>query len=155
MKPNSLPMQVLYVRVRDSGFPRLLSTLVFIGRSFTSGGQGRGLCLAHLTAVCKLQANKRYIESLPFNRRSCFSQGERFAVQLPLDARLPSWSRTFIGAPLAVEFERGISGRQICMKVLSNLLQEIDIVLPSPFLSIRFYQLMPGKVDSQFIIQQL
>ena len=39
-----------------------------MGRSFTSGGQGRGLCLAHvLTAVCKLQANKSYIESLPFN----------------------------------------------------------------------------------------
>ena len=38
--------------------------------------------------VCKLQASKRYIESLSLvekDKRSCFSQGERSTVQLPLD----------------------------------------------------------------------
>ena len=34
-------------------------------------------------AVCKIQASKHYIKSLPLvlkNKRSCFSQGERSAV---------------------------------------------------------------------------
>ena len=37
-------------------------------------------------AVCKIQASKHYIESLPLvpkDKRSCFSQDERSAVQLP------------------------------------------------------------------------
>ena len=45
-----------------------------------------GVCVS--TAVCKMQASKRYIESLPSvlkDKRSCFSQGERFAVWLSLD----------------------------------------------------------------------
>ena len=53
-----------------------------MGRGLTSGGQG--LCLVQLCA----KACKRYIESLPLvpkDKRSCFSQGERSAVQLPLD----------------------------------------------------------------------
>ena len=39
-------------------------------------------------AAWKIQANKCYIESLPLvlkDKRSCFSQGERSGVQLPLD----------------------------------------------------------------------
>ena len=39
-------------------------------------------------AVCKIQASKSYIESLPLvlkDKRSCFSQGERFAAQLPVE----------------------------------------------------------------------
>ena len=47
------------------------------------------------TAVCRIQASEHYIESLPLvlkDRRSWFSQGERFAVQLPLDRALPSGS---------------------------------------------------------------
>ena len=37
--------------------------------------------------VCKVQTSKHYIKSLPLvtkDKRSCFSQGERSAVQLPL-----------------------------------------------------------------------
>ena len=39
------------------------------------------------TAVCKIQASKCYVESLPLvmeDKRSCFSQGETFTVQLSL-----------------------------------------------------------------------
>ena len=39
-------------------------------------------------AACKIQGSKCYIESLPLvvkDEKSCFSQGERSAVQLPLD----------------------------------------------------------------------
>ena len=38
-------------------------------------------------AVCKIQASKRYIKSLPLvPKDKCnFSQGDRSAVQLPLD----------------------------------------------------------------------
>ena len=45
-------------------------------------------------AVCKIQASKHYVESLPLvlkDRRSCFSQGERFAVQLPVERMLALW----------------------------------------------------------------
>ena len=40
---------------------------------------------------CEIQASKRYVESLPLvlkKKKSCFSQGERLAVQLPLDRAL-------------------------------------------------------------------
>ena len=50
-------------------------------------------------AVCKIQASKRYVESLPIvlkDKRSCFSQGERLAVQLPLD-RMRSPERALTG----------------------------------------------------------
>ena len=39
-------------------------------------------------SVCIIQASKCCVESLPLvlkDKRSCFSQGERFAVQLPLE----------------------------------------------------------------------
>ena len=61
----------------------LLYRLFFMGRGFTSGGQESGSVFN--TAVCIIQASKRYIESLPLvlkDKRSCFSQSERFAVQL-------------------------------------------------------------------------
>ena len=38
--------------------------------------------------ACIIQASKCYIESLPLvlkDKRSCFSQDERSAIQLPLD----------------------------------------------------------------------
>ena len=60
--------------------------MVFMGRGFTSGGQK--LVSGFSAAACKIQASKCYIESLPLiprDKRSCFSQGERSAVQLPLD----------------------------------------------------------------------
>ena len=49
---------------------------------FTSGG----FCVC--AAVCKIQASKCYIESLPpvlTDERSCFSEGETSTVQLPFD----------------------------------------------------------------------
>ena len=57
--------------------------MVFMGHGFTSGGQVSGSVLS--AAVCKIQASKRYMESLSLvlkDKRSCFLQGERFAVQL-------------------------------------------------------------------------
>ena len=56
-----------------------------MGRGFTSGGQKS--VSGFSAAACKIQASKRYIESLPLvpkDKRSCFPQGERSAVQLPL-----------------------------------------------------------------------
>ena len=60
--------------------------MVFMGRGFSSGGQELGSVFS--AAVCKIQASKCYIESLPLvpkDKRSWFSQSERSAVQLPLD----------------------------------------------------------------------
>ena len=57
-----------------------------MGGGFTSGGQESDSAFS--AAVCKIQASKRYIESLLLvlkDKRSCFSQDERPAVQLPLD----------------------------------------------------------------------
>ena len=51
-------------------------------------------------AVCKVQASKRYIESLPLvlkDKRSCFSQDESLlAVELPFNRVFALWSRTLI-----------------------------------------------------------
>ena len=58
--------------------------MVFMGHGFTSGGQELGSVFS--ASVCKIQASKHYVEPLPLrfeDRRSCFSQGERFAAQLP------------------------------------------------------------------------
>ena len=63
--------------------------MVFMGRGFTSGGQESGSVFS--ASVCIIQASKRYVESLLLvlkDRRSCFSQDERFAVQLPLERPL-------------------------------------------------------------------
>ena len=60
-----------------------------MGRGFTCGGQESRSVFS--TAVCIIQASKCYVESLPLvlkDKRSCFSKGERFAVQLPLDRAL-------------------------------------------------------------------
>ena len=51
-------------------------------------GKSRGMCLVQC-ARYRLQASKRYIKSLPVvlkHERTCFSQDERSAVQLPLDS---------------------------------------------------------------------
>ena len=59
--------------------------LTYMWRVFTSGGQELGCVFG--AAVCKLQVRKCYIESLPLvpkDKRGCFSQSERSAVQLPL-----------------------------------------------------------------------
>ena len=64
--------------------------MAFMGRGFTSGGQESRSVFS--VAVCKIQASKCYIESLPLvpkDNRSCFSQGERSAVQQPLDCVCP------------------------------------------------------------------
>ena len=60
--------------------------MVFMGHGFTSRGQVSGSVFS--ASVCIIQASKHYIESLPLvlkDKRTCFSQGERFAVQLPLE----------------------------------------------------------------------
>ena len=60
--------------------------MVFMGCGFTSGGQESESVFN--AAVCKIQARKHYVEFLPSvlkDKRSCFSQGERSTVQLPLD----------------------------------------------------------------------
>ena len=62
----------------------------FMGCGFTSRGQESGSVFS--AAVYKIQASERYIESLPLvlkDKRNCFSQAERFTVQLPLDHVLP------------------------------------------------------------------
>ena len=49
------------------------------------------LALKFLYKEKKIATSKRYVESLPLvlkDRRRCFFQGERFAVQLPLDRAL-------------------------------------------------------------------
>ena len=59
-----------------------------MGRGFTSGGQeSRSVFSA---AVCKIQASKCYIESLPVllkdkKIKEAASSSERSSVQLPLD----------------------------------------------------------------------
>ena len=58
--------------------------MVFMERGFTSKGQE--LEVVFSAAVCKIQASKRYIKSLVLkDKMSCFSQGEKYAVQQPLD----------------------------------------------------------------------
>ena len=69
--------------------------MVFMGHGLTSGGQELGSVFS--AAVRKIQASKRYIKFLPLvlkDKRSCFSQGERSAVQLPLDRAFALGSRT-------------------------------------------------------------
>ena len=60
--------------------------MAFMGRGFTSRGRESGSVFS--ASMCIIQASKHYVESLPLvlkDKRSCFSQGERFAVQLPLE----------------------------------------------------------------------
>ena len=66
--------------------------MVFMGRGFTSGGQELGSVFS--ASLYIIQASKHCVESLPLvlkDRRSCFSQGERFAVQLSLERALALW----------------------------------------------------------------
>ena len=59
--------------------------MVFMGCSFTSGGQELGSVFS--TAVCKIQASKRYVESSPLVLKDSHKV-KRFTVQLPLDHAL-------------------------------------------------------------------
>ena len=71
----------------------LTTLLIVIGCGFTSRGQE--LRSGFSAAVCKIQAIECCVESLPLmikDKRSCFSQSERFAVQLPLDCTLALWT---------------------------------------------------------------
>ena len=66
--------------------------MVFMWRGFTSGEQELGSVIS--ATMYKIQASKCYVEFLPLvlkGRKSCFSQGERFAEQLPLDHALALW----------------------------------------------------------------
>ena len=65
--------------------------MVFMGRGFTSG-----LGSVFNAAVCKIQTSKLYIRFLPLEKRSCFSQSERFAVQLPFDRVLAHWLNWYL-----------------------------------------------------------
>ena len=69
------------VQIKACGLSRIDTRVNgFMGRGFTSGGQESGSVFS--AAVCKIQASKCYIESLPLvlkDKRSCFSQGERSA----------------------------------------------------------------------------
>ena len=59
--------------------------MVYMGRGFTSKRQESGSVFS--VAVCKIQARKCYIESLPLvpkDKTDCFSQGKRSAAQLSL-----------------------------------------------------------------------
>ena len=66
--------------------------MVFMGRGFTSRGQESGSVFS--TSVCIIQASKRCVESLALvlkDKRSCFSQGERFTGELLLEHTLALW----------------------------------------------------------------
>ena len=66
--------------------------MVFMGHGCTSGGQESGSVFS--ASVCIIQASKRNVESLPLvlkDKRSCFSQGERVDVELPLERGLALW----------------------------------------------------------------
>ena len=62
--------------------------MVFMGHGFSSGGQE--LEPVFSAAVGKIQASERYVDSLLLVLKD-FSQGERFALQLPLDHMLALW----------------------------------------------------------------
>ena len=71
-----------------------LVAYVYMGRGFTSGGQKSGSVFS--AAMCKLQASKRYVESLPLVLKdeepvSLKVKGSLYSCLLI--ARLPSGSR--------------------------------------------------------------
>jgi len=69
--------------------------MVFMGRGFTSGGQESGSVFS--TAVCKIQASKRYVESLslvPKDKKAASLKVKGSLYGCLLIARLPSRSRT-------------------------------------------------------------
>ena len=86
----SLSAAVPFACVGEPGWNKAM--MASMGPGFTSGGQESESVFS--TAVCKIQASKCYIESLPLvpkDKRSCFSQGERSTVQLPLDHVFTLW----------------------------------------------------------------
>ena len=60
--------------------------MVFKGRGFTSILEGKTMTLC--LVVQHIGKVHRVLPLVPEDKRSCFSQGERFAVQLPLDRTL-------------------------------------------------------------------
>ena len=81
---KSLDLCLVQLCAKHSLIPRPFPPPVF-DRILYKNGNGLGMRL------CKTQASKRYIKSLPLvpkDKRSCFSKGERSAVQLPLDHTL-------------------------------------------------------------------
>ena len=83
--------------MRMSNYTKFLTKNMWY-RSFSwdvaspSRGQESGSVFS--AAVCKIQASKCYIKSSPLvakDKRSCFSQGERSAIQLPLDCAFALW----------------------------------------------------------------
>ena len=68
--------------------------MVFMGRSFTSGGQESGSVFS--AAVCKIQASKHYTESLvPKVKKAASLKVKGLLHSYLLIACLPSESRTF------------------------------------------------------------
>ena len=69
--------------------------MVFMGRGFTSGGQESGSVFS--ASVCKIQASKRYVESLPLVLKIEEAGSHKVGGSLYsclLIVRLPSGSRT-------------------------------------------------------------
>ena len=62
-------------------------------RGFTFGGQDQGLCLVQLCANTDNDALHKSLPSLPKDKSSCFSQGERSTVHHWQCMSLPSESR--------------------------------------------------------------
>ena len=58
--PQELPVRLRYVLGRPP-----IHCYIFMGRGFTSGGQLEKSVSGFSAAACKIQASKRYIESLP------------------------------------------------------------------------------------------
>ena len=90
----------------------------FMGRGLTSGGQVSGCVFS--AAVCKIQASKRFIlPSVLKDKRSCFSQSERSAVQLPLGRTFALHKYNTLKKPYIVYILNSIIHSPICFKMTS------------------------------------
>ena len=54
-------------------------------------GKSQCLCLVELCAKYRLVSAIKSLPLVPKDKRSCFSQGERSTVQLPLDRTFALW----------------------------------------------------------------
>ena len=69
--------------------------MVFMGRGFTSGGQESGSVFN--ASVCKIQASKRHVESLPLvlkDKEAASHKVKDLLYNCLLSVHLPSGSRT-------------------------------------------------------------
>ena len=97
--------------------------MVFMGCGFTSRGQELGSVFS--AAVCTIHASKCHVESLPLvpkDRRSCFSQGERFTVQLPLNRALALQKMAKITGSVLHIFNQLHAQCSVCTTVAPRLL---------------------------------